>query len=240
MEEKIKVLSPTQVQIEVGGNMHPDIFKAILFDGPAGCLLDKQLAEEKEKYAMTPTWLQRNSAGAGPYQLEKFDKGIKIVLRRNPYYKSTLPGQGLSEHESGGVKASKLKVEAAAQAEVLGGGDPSSSAGVAAANGAVIASKCPLQTWPKKVIFRHFPSIKGREKALQRGWGDQAYQVRPPKGVVQGVPDIKEGEPVVYRWENTYTLTLLLLNNSKPILANPWVRKAISQAIPLRYVGAPV
>lgn len=236
VEEKIKILSPTQVQIEVGGDMHPDIFKAILFDGPAGCLLDKQLAEEKEKYAMTPTWLQRNSAGAGPYQLEKFDKGTKVVLRRNPYYKSSLPGQGLSEQglseqEAGRAKVSKLKAGAAAQAEVLGYGDPSSSAG-AAANGAVAASKWPLQSWPKKVIFRHFPSIKGREKALQRGWVDQAYQVRPPKGVAQGASDIKEGEPVVYRWENTYTLTLLLLNHSKPILANPWVRKAISQAIP--------
>jgi peptide/nickel transport system substrate-binding protein len=83
--EHMRAVDPHTVEVQLPASSNPQVFLSILSFSVAA-VMDRDVAEEHADDQDGSSWLNEQSAGSGPYTLERWDRDERIVLAASPTY----------------------------------------------------------------------------------------------------------------------------------------------------------
>lgn len=85
-EERVKALDEWTLQLKLARPIAPSLVLQVLATYPAAAVNSKLTEPNAKGDDMGSAWLEKNSAGTGPFVLEKFEKDIAVEMRANELY----------------------------------------------------------------------------------------------------------------------------------------------------------
>jgi peptide/nickel transport system substrate-binding protein len=89
-KENLRAVDPQTVEVKLPKTSSPQVFLSIL-SFTIGAVLDKETISANAGSDMGSTWLNDNSAGSGPYVMERWERSTQVVLNANPNYWGQAP-----------------------------------------------------------------------------------------------------------------------------------------------------
>ncbi|MFO7166924.1 MAG: ABC transporter substrate-binding protein [Chloroflexota bacterium] len=89
-KESFRAVDPQTFQVDLPPTMSPPVFLSVI-SFTIGAVVEKALVEQNAGDDFGSTWLNDNSAGSGPYVLERWDRNSQTVLSLNPNYWGETP-----------------------------------------------------------------------------------------------------------------------------------------------------
>lgn len=89
-KENLSAVDAQTFQVKIPKKTSPQVFLSIITFTVAG-VVEKAIVEANAGDDMGSTWLNDNSAGSGPYVLNKWEREVQVVLDANPNYWGAAP-----------------------------------------------------------------------------------------------------------------------------------------------------
>jgi peptide/nickel transport system substrate-binding protein len=89
-KENLRAVDPQTVEVKLPKTSSPQVFLSIL-SFTIGAVVDRETISANAGSDMGSTWLNDNSAGSGPYIIERWERSTQVVLSANPNYWGQAP-----------------------------------------------------------------------------------------------------------------------------------------------------
>jgi peptide/nickel transport system substrate-binding protein len=89
-KDSFRAVDPQTFEVKLPKAVSPQVFLSVITFTIAG-VVEKAAVEPNAGSDFGSTWLNDHSAGSGPYQLERWDRGSQNVIVANPNYRGKAP-----------------------------------------------------------------------------------------------------------------------------------------------------
>ena len=97
-KENMTAVDATTLELKIPNTVSPQVCLSVLTFSTAA-VVEKAQVEPNMGDDMGESWLNDNSAGSGPYVLNRWDRSVSVTLDANPnYWGGTVPRHEACDH----------------------------------------------------------------------------------------------------------------------------------------------